>query len=74
MNYKWNEYQQFIKKDSLKIEEDNEDLKLYHFFDNLQWTWIYAVVLKDNILICSKEYPYTVFETAKDVYHIMTHF
>lgn len=70
-DYTWEEYQQFIQENSLKLEEEKGELKLYHYFDTLQWKYCYSIILKNTFISCSFEYPYSDFELAKDVYLLM---
>lgn len=45
--YTWQEYQKFIEEKSLKIEDSIDDLRLYSYFDTLQWKYNQAIVLFD---------------------------
>lgn len=49
---KWSYYtdNNFIEKNSLRIEEEEGDLKLYYYFSTLRWRWCYAIVYKNTIL------------------------
>ena len=72
MDYTWKEYQQFV--DKLKIEENIGDLRLYHYFDTLRWSWCYAIVFEDEIIIISQNdiYPYDFWDGMKTMYNILT--
>lgn len=70
MNYTWDEYQQFIDKEP-KLEESLGDLHLYHYFDALQWSWMYAVVLNNKILFDTENYPHDYWNGARTVYEMM---
>ena len=65
--YTWQEYQKFIEEKSLKIEDSIDDLRLYSYFDTLQWKYNQAIVLFDKILL-QGEYLDNEFYIAKEVY------
>ena len=71
MYYTWKEYQQFV--DKLKIEEDMENLKLYHYFDTLRWSNCYAIVFNDEIIMISQNdiYPYDFWDGMRTMYDIL---
>jgi hypothetical protein len=72
MRYTWEEYQQFIDNKTLKLEESMSDLHLYHYFDTLQWSWRYAVVLNNEILFNCEDYPIDYWNGAETVYKMMS--
>lgn len=69
---KWSEYQEYMQTDTIKIEEQYNDLILYRGYCTLTRCNQYFLVLKDNILQMSKELPYDTYETAKEVYEILS--
>ena len=68
---KWSEYQEYMQTDTIKIENQYNDLILYRGFCTLTWCNQYFLVLKDNILLMGEEFPYGEYETAKEVYDIL---
>ena len=68
---KLSEYHDYIQNDTIKIEDQYKDLILYRGFCTLTWNSRYFLVLRDNILVMSEEYPYGEFETAKSVYEVL---
>ena len=68
---KWSEYQEYMQTDTIKIENQCNDLILYRGFCTLTWCNQYFLVLKDNILLMGEEFPYGEYETAKEVYDIL---
>ena len=72
MRYTWDEYQQFIDSKTLKLEESLGELHLYHYFDTLQWSWMYSVVLNNKILFDTENYPHDYWDGATTVYNIMS--
>lgn len=46
----------YIQENTLKVEEDEGDLKLYEYFSTLRWKWCYAIVYKDFMLRESEEF------------------
>lgn len=68
---KWSEYQDYMQNDTIKIEDKYKDLILYRGFCTLTWSSRYFLVLRDNILVMSEEYPYGEFVTAKSVYEVL---
>lgn len=69
-NYTWEEYQQFIQENSLKLEDEEGELKLYNYFDTLEWKYNQAIVLFNKILL-QGEYLENDFYLAKEVYLTM---
>lgn len=68
--YTWKEYQQFVEKEPV-LREMVGELHIYYYFDTLQWGYRYAIVLNDNILIISEEYPWDFWYGAETVYRLM---
>lgn len=68
---KWSEYQEYMQIDTIKIENQYNDLILYRGFCTLTWCNQYFLVLKDNILLMGEEFPYGEYETAKEVYEVL---
>ena len=50
----WKYNLDFIDKNTLKIEEEKEDLKMYTYFSTLRWKNCIAIVYKD-IILCEYE-------------------
>ena len=71
MHYKWEEYQQFVDSKTLKLEESFGNLCMYYYYDILQLSWMYAVVLNNEILFDTEDYPYDYWNGATAVYSIM---
>lgn len=71
--YTWSEYLEndFIDKKTLKIEEQEGELILYYYFDTLQWKHIYSIILRNQFLFQSVDYPHDAWDIAIDVYKIM---
>ena len=64
----------FIQKDSLRVEEEEGVLKMYHYFSTLRWKWCYAIVYKDTML---REYEdgdgslYDEWDMAVDMFNLL---
>lgn len=68
----WNYNLEFIDKKTLKVEEEEGDLKMYTYFSTLRWKNCVAIVYKDIML---REYeednPYDDWYMAIDMIKIL---
>ena len=65
----------FIQKDSLRVEEEEGSLKMYHYFSTLRWKWCYAIVYKDIMLReheeCDASSLYDEWDMAVDMFNLL---
>ncbi len=63
---------EFIDKDTLKVEEQEGDLIMYHYFSTLRWKWCYAIVYHDIMIReCEDDIPYCEWEMATDLMEVI---
>lgn len=65
----------FIQKDSLRVEEEEGALKMYHYFSTLRWKWCYAIVYNDIMLReheeCDASSLYDEWDMAVDMFNLL---
>lgn len=66
---KWSEYQEYVQFGEVTIEEENGELMLYSYYDTRHDMNMFAVVLRDTIMLIDEGFPYGYWRGAKAVYN-----
>ena len=66
---KWSEYQEYVQFSEVTIEEENGELMLYSYYDTRHDRDMFAVVLRDTIMLIEEGFPYDYWNGAKAVYN-----
>lgn len=71
MHNSWEEYKRkFITEQTLEIQDSIGELRLFHYYNDKQLSWMYAIVFNNEILLDTKVRPYEYWNGATAIYKL----